>query len=61
MKCMLHWMAQRKGAAVAEQLRQEKDAAIILAQDEAERRIQKQADAAQDELTAVQKQLDALR
>jgi len=54
-------MVQRKAATVAEQLRQEKDAAIILAQDEAERRIQKQADEAQDELTAAKKQLDALR
>jgi hypothetical protein len=57
----LHVTVQRKAATVAEQLRQEKEAAIILAKDEAERRIQEQADAAQDKLTAVKKQLDALR
>ena len=46
---------------MAEQLRQEKEAAVALAKNEAERQIQEQSDAAQDKLAATDKQLDTLR
>lgn len=54
-------MAQRKAAVVAEQLRQEKEAAIALAKEESERRIQEHSDAAQEKLATLKKQVDTLR
>ena len=54
-------MLQRKAAAVAEQLRQEKEAVIALAKEEGERRMQEHSEAAQDKLATVKKQADTLR
>ena len=54
-------MLQRKAAAAAEQLRQDKEAAIALAKEESERCMQEQSEAAQDKLATVKQQADTLR